>query len=608
MDRFKKWNYNCITLMKSLRQFLHTTANIFKIYWEIAPGLTIGLLFTEILTSFQGLVYAYLFGVFVDRMLVIVNGSRDLTLLIPVLFSFSAVTLFLSILNVAKNYFSTVLANIDLSKLRLKQTDFLVQLGISQMEDPELTNKSTRFTEVSGQMGQHLGGLVALIATVVSISSFAFVIYQFASVIVFLSLIVFFVKYLNNGRYINKIWRLRRDNTEKQRNAWDSVSYLINPGNLKEIVLASGTILLRNKFSDFTEWQNNQYRSLRGRWSVWEVFHTAVDTIFFAFGVYLLAEKTLLGMVSIGSFVFYLRSLSSFSDQLNSLSYRVARTIEGSTRLQDALELFELYTPEENGTRILEKNGPPEIVLNRVTFKYPNGKYPVIKDMNVMIKSGERVAIVGENGAGKTTLVKLLTRIYRPQNGTVTVGGVDVNKLKKESLYHNLGVLFQDFNQYGNLTVSENIQMGKVGKKVDAEKIKGALVKADALNFVKNYPKGLDQVLSERFKGGIRPSGGQWQKLAIARFFYRNAPILILDEPTASIDAISEASIFDNIYKFMRGKTVIIISHRFSTVRNADRILVLDHGKIVEEGSHEELLQMDGKYAKAFRLQAKGYA
>jgi ATP-binding cassette, subfamily B, bacterial len=134
------------------------------------------------------------------------------------------------------------------------------------------------------------------------------------------------------------------------------------------------------------------------------------------------------------------------------------------------------------------------------------------------------------------------------------------------------------------------------------------LVKADALSFVKNYPKKLDQILSERFKGGIRPSGGQWQKIAIARFFYRNAPILILDEPTASIDAVSEASIFDNIYRFMKGKTVIIISHRFSTVRNADRILVLDKGKIIEEGSHKELLAMDGKYAHAFKLQAKGYA
>ena len=184
---------------------------------------------------------------------------------------------------------------------------------------------------------------------------------------------------------------------------------------------------------------------------------------------------------------------------------------------------------------------------------------------------------------------------------------IDINDLVIKSWYTKLGILFQDYNAYGVLTVKENIEIDSVENGASNESVRDALKKASALKFVEKYKNGLDQILSERFKGGIRPSTGQWQKIAIARVFHRNSPVLILDEPTASIDAVAEAKIFDNIYKFAKDKTVIIISHRFSTVRNADRIIVLDKGKIIEQGSHEVLLKNNGKYAKAFKLQAKGY-
>jgi ATP-binding cassette subfamily B protein len=594
--------------MKSLKTFLHTTKDIFRIYWEIAPFLTLGVLITQILLSFQGLVNAYIFGLFIDNILKIISGSKDLKTIIPLIIAYCLINLALDVIGVLNNYFSSILSSMDAASLRLKQTDLMISFGISQMENPELTNKSTRFNEVYQSMFQHLTLLIGLITLIISTIVYGVVVYQFAPIVVFAVTGFFIAKYLNNGRFINRAWRLQLEYTEERRNAWTSAGYLSDPASLKEIILSNGVSLLRNKFFNFTNWNKTAYQEIRTRWAIYEVFHSFIDVVIFGFGFFFLIQKAIDGAATIGAFTFYLRSLGSFADQFNSLSYRIARTVESSIRLQDALELFEIYKPEEDGEYTLNRSKlPPAINIKNVSFTYPNGKHPVIKNLSIQIKPGEKIAIVGENGAGKTTLVKLLTRIYRANTGEISYDDINLNNIKKKSLYEKLGVLFQDFNTYGNLTVSENIQIGKFSKKFDIEKVKMALIKADALNFVNKYPKGLDQVLSERYKGGIRPSGGQWQKIAIARFFYRNAPVLILDEPTASIDAVSEAKIFDNVYKFMKGKTVIIISHRFSTVRNADRILVLDKGKIIEDGSHQELLALNGKYAHAFKLQAKGY-
>ena len=197
--------------------------------------------------------------------------------------------------------------------------------------------------------------------------------------------------------------------------------------------------------------------------------------------------------------------------------------------------------------------------------------------------------------------------MYLPNSGDVFIDGVSVKDIKADSLYENMSVLFQEYNTYSQLTAEENVWIGKPNEKKDRNAIIDALKKADAWDFVEEFPDGLDQILSERFKGGIRPSTGQWQKIAIARFFYRNAPFVIFDEPTAAIDAVSEYNIFNKIYEFFKSKTVIIISHRFSTVRNADRILVFENGRIIEQGSHKELMELNGYYAKSFKLQAEGY-
>ncbi len=249
---------------------------------------------------------------------------------------------------------------------------------------------------------------------------------------------------------------------------------------------------------------------------------------------------------------------------------------------------------------------PPIIEFRDVAFRYPGTERNILESFNLTIKNGERVALVGENGAGKTTIIKLLLRFYDATSGEILINGVNIKEIDLDSWYKMVGALFQDFVKY-QFTFKENVFFGDLTKNENMEFLKEATEKSGADSFLDNLPEGVNQVLGKMFDKGIDLSGGQWQKLALARAFFRDAPILILDEPTSAIDAKAEYEIFERVQKLQKDKTVIIISHRFSTVRNADRVLVLNDGKIIEEGSHKKLLSQKGMYAELFNIQAQGY-
>ena len=222
------------------------------------------------------------------------------------------------------------------------------------------------------------------------------------------------------------------------------------------------------------------------------------------------------------------------------------------------------------------------------------------------LKAGEVLALVGENGAGKTTLVKLLTRLYDPDEGRILLDGRDLREYDLEALRGNIGVIFQDFVRY-NLTASDNIAVGRIGARDDRTRIEQAARRSLADDVIAKLPAGYDQMIGKRFKNGVELSGGEWQKIAIARAYMREAPVVILDEPTAALDARSEFEVFRRFKELSEGKTAVLISHRFSSVRMADRILVLQDGRVEASGTHEELVSQPGRYSELFELQAAGY-
>jgi ATP-binding cassette subfamily B protein len=318
--------------------------------------------------------------------------------------------------------------------------------------------------------------------------------------------------------------------------------------------------------------------------------------------------RTVAGGITLGDMTMFLAlfrqsqsSIRSFLDSLN-------RLYESNLFLDNLTTYLRLRPSLESPADAREAPEPIRegIEFRHVTFRYPGSDTDVLRDVNLHIRPGERIALVGLNGSGKTTLVKLLTRLYDPTEGQVLLDGVDLREYDLTSLHQRFGVIFQDFVRY-QFTVRENIGFGQVDDLDNLERIKGAAERGGADEIVEKMPDGYDTMLGRRWERGLELSGGQWQKIALARAFMRRAEVLVLDEPTSALDAEAEYDIFRRFGELMEGRIAVLISHRFSTVRMADRIAVLSAGRIIELGSHAELMDMDGAYARLFNLQAEGY-
>lgn len=311
---------------------------------------------------------------------------------------------------------------------------------------------------------------------------------------------------------------------------------------------------------------------------------------------------------SIGQYTFYSGMMFQFNSAVGVTLGSLTKALEHNRYMTDFYDFLDTPTllPVPDNPIVIEPGQVPELRFENVSFRYPSSNKYVFKNLDLTIKPGERVALVGENGVGKSTLIKLLLRFYDVTEGKITVNGHDLRDLDIGSWYRMIGVLFQDFTRYP-FSVHDNIWLGNIHTPVNEDKVKRSAKLAGFDKIAETLPKGYDTILDNSFDDGVEPSGGQWQRVALARAFYRQAPLLILDEPTAAIDAKAEYEIFNNIFNERTGQSALIVSHRFSTVRKADRILVFKKGKLHEHGSHEELMQNGSLYHEMFTKQAEGY-
>jgi ATP-binding cassette subfamily B protein len=320
-----------------------------------------------------------------------------------------------------------------------------------------------------------------------------------------------------------------------------------------------------------------------------------------------IALTAIRGAISLGQMTMYLMLFKQGQSAVSASLSAISGMYEDNLYLSNLYEYLEQPVPPAQGE--LQQGPAPGdgVRFEQVSFSYPGSEEPALRQINLHIKPGDSLALVGENGSGKTTLIKLLTRLYQPDAGRILLDGLDLQQWQGDALRQRIGVIFQDFGRYQFL-VGENIGAGDINHFEDRQRWQRAAEMGMAHEFIDKLPQKYDTQLGKWFKGGRELSGGQWQKIALARAFMRSkADLLVLDEPTATMDAAAESSIFEHFRELSRGKMTILISHRFSTVRMADQIVVIDKGRIVEQGSHEQLMKLGGQYAYLFSLQAQGY-
>lgn len=495
--------------------------------------------------------------------------------------------------------------SIDTSVKIIKKTS---EVDLDQLEDSEFYDKLERARQqTTGRVGLMSNILTQGEDIIVILSLLAGVV-AFEPWLIILLVVSIIPTMINEIKFSGTSYSLARSWTQERR----ELDYLRYAGasdvTAKEVKLFGLSEYLANRFKGLSDRYYAQSKNLAKQRAGWGAFFNVIGTSAYYAAYVLIVFRTVAGLFTLGDLTFLAGSFNRLRQKLQGFFTRFTVITESALYLQDYFEFLDLSYIERTskGNRPLPKNLKKGFEFIKVGFKYPKSERWVVRDINFELKAGEKLAFVGENGAGKTTLIKLLLQFYEPTEGEILLEGIPIKEYNRTAYQQYFGVIFQDFVKF-ELTLRENIAMGEIKEINDEQRIAMAAEKSLADQVVTELPFGYDQQLGKRFKQGKDLSGGQWQKIAIARAYMKNAEVLILDEPTSALDARAETEAFDRFIKLTEGKTAVIISHRFSTVRIADRIMVLKDGAVLEIGTHQELLQNGKLYSELFNLQAAGY-
>ena len=481
-------------------------------------------------------------------------------------------------------------------------------LQLANFEDSEFYDKLTRARrEASSRPLSLVNRTFALLQNGISLVSFAVLLWAFSPWAVLILAVAGLPSFVAEAKFSDDAFRLFRWRSPDTRMQLYLESVLAREDGVKEVKLFQLGPLLLGRYKAIFSKLFAADRSLTLRRDGWGFVLGLLSTLAFygAYGWIVLA--TITTRITLGQMTMYLLLFRQGQAAVGASLSSISGMYEDNLYLSTLYEYLEQPVPDEMGIATVGSRPADGLRFENVSFVYPGASEFALKHVDLNISPGESLALVGENGSGKTTLIKLLTRLYEPTAGRILLDGIDLREWETGALRARIGVIFQDFGRY-QFSVGENIGSGDVRYFDDESRWRAAAGTAMAASFVEAMPRQYETQLGRWFKGGRELSGGQWQRIALARAFMRNdADILVLDEPTAAMDAGSEASVFEHFRSVSADKIAILISHRFSTVRAADQILVMAEGEIIERGNHESLLEQDGQYAHLFRLQARGY-
>jgi ABC-type multidrug transport system fused ATPase/permease subunit len=482
----------------------------------------------------------------------------------------------------------------------------LTELDVSHLEDSDVQTLITKVREThQWRMPDFMRVLAYVFTAIIGALASAVAIATFGWWIVLVVIASVIPRFLVRVKLGWMQWSMYGSGAPEARKLWYFGWLLSEPNSLREIkIFQTGPALLK-RFAQIQERIFRLGKKPLDRFIKFGVTLPVLEGVVLVALAYTQLSRVSTGLMSIGTFTLFINMLTQLASSVASVGTNFGELYEDGLFVGMFMDLTSIENVIKNDPAAVSFDvSPPRIEFRNVGFTYPTGKV-ALRDVSFVIEPAESVALVGPNGAGKTTIVKLLCRFYDVSSGQILINGVDIRKVDLDNWYRHLGTLFQDFVTY-RLSVRDNILLGDP-QRIDEKAMALAAEKAGAREFIEELPKGYDQILGNDFEDGEQLSGGQWQKLAIARAFYQKAPVLILDEPTSAIDAEAEFAIFNQLEREYRDKTLILVSHRFSTVRNANRIVVLEDGTITESGTHDELLLRKGRYYAMFTTQAAGY-
>lgn len=582
----------------------------FKAVYRSSPKMFVVNILLRLVKSVMPIILLWVGKEIIDEVILLVNTeeTQDLSRIYTLIAIEFGVAILSDLFNRLIGVTDTLIGNLYSNDSSVELIQKTARVDLEYLEDSEFYDKLERARRQTVGRVNLMSNSLSQAQDLITIISLISALIYFYPILIVLLVISIIPTFLNELKFSNSNYRLTSRMAPERR----QLDYMRVIGasdvTAKEVKLFGLADFISNAFSTTADKYYQSIKKLTIKRSIWGGVFNIIGVIAY-YGAYVfIILKAVASVVTIGELTFLAGSFNRLRTQLQNMFTRFSNITESAMYLHDYFDFIDM---EFDDNTEFEQFPTPKtisegIVFENVTFSYPNGHLPVFNNLSFKLFKGEKLALVGENGSGKTTLIKLLLRLYEPTSGRILMDGVDVRHYNKEEYQKLFGAIFQDFVKY-YLTTRVNIAVGNIDKVQDDERIVKSAELSLADEVVKNLLKGYDQELGRRFKNGAELSGGQWQKIALARAYMSEAPVIILDEPTSALDARAEYEVFQRFIGLTKGRTSIIISHRFSTVRMADRILVLKDGKVLELGTHEELMAKGELYSELFELQAEGY-
>ncbi len=599
-----------VSALKNLPAFL-------KLIWRTSPALALANMALRLLRAGGPLATLYVGKLIIDSIVLLTKQpatGRDLAPVLALVALEFGLVLLADALGRGVALLDSLLGDLFANQSSVRLMAHAAALDLDQFEDSQFYDKLERARRQTLSRTVLMSQVLAQGQDSVTLVLLAGGLVAFQPWLLGLLLLAVVPAFLGESHFNERSYSLSHSWTPERR----ELDYLRQTGasdeTAKEVKIFGLSDFLIGRFRELSDDFYRQNKTLVLRRAGWGTLFAAVGAAgYYGAYVYIIA-RTVAGQISLGQLTFLAGSFARLRALLEGILSRFSSVADGALYLQDFFDFFALrpriVRPAPGTAAAGVRPFPRPIVLGfefeDVGFQYKSSAKWAIRHLSFVLQAGEKLALVGENGAGKTTLVKLLARLYDPTEGRILLDGHDLREYDPAELRQEIGVIFQDFVRF-QLPAGQNLAVGRIEERDNRPRIETAAAQSLADAVIAKLPGGYDQMIGRRFAGGVDLSGGEWQKIALGRAYMRDAQLLILDEPTAALDARAEHEVFQRFAELTRGKTAVLISHRFSTVRMADRILVIENGQFVEVGSHEDLLGRGGRYAELFALQAAGY-